>query len=417
MRNRLRLPTISSTSFTTTGMGELQETFKLNEVKVTLKGLRSSRKLQGLSVFTKKKLMSTTKTALLSEADKSFIRMEKIIVAQRTLRPSEVSPDLLIGQDLLNQVIEHHNSVTKLPSGLVLTPTVFGYTISGASGTLRPINGNSDALCGSVIVAAPYISSKKGFETDLDTSGAEAPLVNIPDPTPIRSAAKVRLKRISRIPPEGTPRKKRGPVGQPKTTLRTPSVSQDDKGVFPSKNVCDTFYALLDSVNDIKRKLNRMEDRLKRLDRRVHTLDLRTQQVTQTEVCRPRSSQRPTVPTRRRCYMIGHQAADGQIRSAILQSSTGRIAQRPVNQLTPLKIHSSSHDQNKESSTHRARATTPRKPSSTSRKKAGAPMRRQPPRAAKNQVPLYTSVSRSQPLDAVYASKGICRNYHCIHRY
>nr|CDJ83905.1 unnamed protein product [Haemonchus contortus] len=216
-------------------MGGLQETFKSNELKVTLKGLRSSRKLQRLSVFTKEKLTSTTKTALLSEADKSFIKREKIMIAQQTLRPSEVSPDLLIGQDLLNQVIEHHNPVVKLPSGLVLTPTVFGYTISGASGTLRPINGNSDALCGSLIVATPNISSKKGFETDLDTSGAEAPLANIRDPTPT-SAAKVRLKRISKNPPERTPRKKKGPIGQPKTTLRTPSVSQDDKGVPSSKS-------------------------------------------------------------------------------------------------------------------------------------------------------------------------------------
>ncbi|XGW34436.1 hypothetical protein V3C99_018376 [Haemonchus contortus] len=167
MRNRLRLPTISSTSFTTTGMGELQETFKSNEVKVTLKGLRSSRKLQRLSVFTKEKLTSTTKTALLSEADKSFIKREKIMIAQQTLRPSELSPDLLIGQDLLNQVIEHHNPVIKLPSGLVLTPTVFGYTISGASSTLLPNNGNSDTQCTSLIVATPVTLTNDSYKKDI----------------------------------------------------------------------------------------------------------------------------------------------------------------------------------------------------------------------------------------------------------
>ncbi|XGW34323.1 hypothetical protein V3C99_018294 [Haemonchus contortus] len=125
MRNILKLPTISSTSSTTTGMGELQETFQSSEVKVTLESLRSSRKPQHLLVFTKEKLTSTTITALLSEADKSFIKREKIMIAQQTLPPppSEVSPELLIEQDLLNQVIEHHNTVTKLPSGLVLTPT------------------------------------------------------------------------------------------------------------------------------------------------------------------------------------------------------------------------------------------------------------------------------------------------------
>ncbi|XGW15862.1 hypothetical protein V3C99_001373 [Haemonchus contortus] len=288
MRNRLRLPTVSSTSFTTTGMGELQETFKSNEVKVTLEGLRSSRKLQGLSVFTKKKLTSTTKTALLSEADKSFIKREKIMIVQQTLRPSELSPDLLIGQDLLNQVIEHHNPVIKLPSGLVLTPTIFGYTISGTGSVPSSMKQVRDVQCGSLLVATPFMSSKNYSKTDKNISGAEAPLANIQDPAPIRrSAAKVRQKR----------RKKKGPISPPRTTLRPLLVLQDDNGVFSSKNACDASYALLDSVNDSKRKLNRMEDRLRPLDERMHTLDLRPQQVTQTEVFRPGAPQCPTVPT------------------------------------------------------------------------------------------------------------------------
>ncbi|KAK6019496.1 Tas retrotransposon peptidase A16 [Ostertagia ostertagi] len=166
-RDKLKLPTMSSISFTTTGMGELQETFNSHEVKVTLKGLHSFRKLQRLSVFTKEKLTSTTKTALLSEADKSFIKREKIMVAQQSLRPSEVSPDLLIGQDLLNQVIEHYNPVMKLPSGLVLTPTVFGYTISGASGTFGPMNENGDTQCSSLIVATPVTLSNDNYKKDI----------------------------------------------------------------------------------------------------------------------------------------------------------------------------------------------------------------------------------------------------------
>uniref|UniRef100_W6NLJ3 Peptidase A2 domain-containing protein n=1 Tax=Haemonchus contortus TaxID=6289 RepID=W6NLJ3_HAECO len=371
MRNRLRLPTISSTSFTTTGMGELQETFKSNEVKVTLKGLHSSRELQGLSVFTKEKLTTTTKTALLSGADKSFIKREKIIVAQQTLRPLEVLPDLLIGQDLLNQVIEHQNPVLKLPSGLVLTSTIFGYTISGTGSIPNSMKQVRDVQCGSLIVATPPLSSNDYSKTVKNISGAEAPLANIRGPIPFRrSAEKARLKRISNIPPERTPRKKKGPMGQPKTTLRIPLVSQDCKGVFSNKDASDTSYALLDRVNDIKWKLNRMEDHLRRLDERMHTLDLRTQQVTQMEVFRPGAPQCPTVPATRSCYMIGHQAKDGQIRSAILQASTGRIAQKPTNRII-LK----------------------RKPSSSSRKKADAPVRRQTPRAARNQAPLNTSVS------------------------
>ncbi|VDO68738.1 unnamed protein product [Haemonchus placei] len=322
-------------------MGELQETFKSNEVKVTLEGLRSSRKLQYLSVFTKEKLTSTTKTALLTEADKSFIKREKIMVAQQTLRPSEVLPDLLIGQDLLNQVIEHHNPVIKLPSGLVLTPTIFG-----------------DVQCGSLIVATPLISSKDYSKTDKNVCGAEALRANIREPTPT-----------------------------------CPFAAKNDEDVFSSKNARYMFHALLNCVSDIKWKLNQMEDRLRRLDERMHTLDLRTKQVPQTEVFRPGAPHCPTVPTTRCCYMIGHQATDGQTWSTILQASTGRIAQKPINRPIPLEIHSSSHDQNDESPTYRARATTSRKPSSSSRKKADVPVRRQTPRAAKKQVLLNTSVS------------------------
>ncbi|VDO70331.1 unnamed protein product [Haemonchus placei] len=363
IRKRLRLPTISSTSFTITGIGELQETFKSNEMKVTLKGLRSSRKLQRLSVFTKEKLTSTTKAALLSEADKSFIKREKIMIAQQTLRPSEVSPDLLIGQDLLNQVIEHHNIVSKLPSGLVLTPTIFGYTISGAGSIPNSMEQVTCVQCGSLIVAIPLISSNDYSKTDKNISGAEALFANIREPASIRPfTAKVRQKRG----------KKKGPISPPRTTLRPPLISQDDRRVFSNKNACDTFYALLDSVNDIKRKLNRMDDSLRRLDERVHTLDLRTQQVTQTEVFRPRALQCPTVPRTRCCYMIGHQAtwpnSERHTPSINRENSS-----EPTNRLIPLEIPSSSHDQNDESLTYRARATTTRKPSSTPRRNLTLP--------------------------------------------
>ncbi|XGW29680.1 hypothetical protein V3C99_009045 [Haemonchus contortus] len=251
-----------------------------------------------------------------------------------------------------------------------------------------------DVQCGSLIVATPFMSSKNYSKTDKNISGAEAPLANVRDPTAVRrSSAKVRLKRVSKIHPEGTPRKKKGPKVKPKTTLRTPLVSQDDKDVFSNKNARDTFYALLNSVKEIKQKLNRMEDRLRRFDERMHLLDLRTQQVTQTEVFRPGAPQCPTVPTTRCCSMIGHQAKDAQIWSAILQASTERIAQKPINRHVPLEIHTSSHDQNDEPPAYRAGATTSREPSSSSRKKADVPMRRRKPRAAKNQVSLNTTVS------------------------
>ncbi|KAK6023362.1 hypothetical protein OSTOST_10853 [Ostertagia ostertagi] len=49
------------------------------------------------------------------------------------LESSEITPDLIIGQDLLNQVLCCDTPAMILPSGLILTPTIFGYTISGSS--------------------------------------------------------------------------------------------------------------------------------------------------------------------------------------------------------------------------------------------------------------------------------------------
>ncbi|XGW34742.1 hypothetical protein V3C99_018620 [Haemonchus contortus] len=55
-----------------------------------------------------------------------------------------------------------------------------------------------DGQHSSLAAATSAISSRGGFETDLDVPGAEAPLANIRDPTPsCRSAAKVRLKQTS----------------------------------------------------------------------------------------------------------------------------------------------------------------------------------------------------------------------------
>ncbi|KAK6030794.1 Tas retrotransposon peptidase A16 [Ostertagia ostertagi] len=156
----LKLPTFSTTSFTTIGMGELQESFKSDEVRITLKSCHSSTKLRNIPVFTKDKLTTTTRTANLSEEDRNFIKGKKISIAQRNLLPMNVSPDILIGQDLLHQILDHNAAVIKLPSGLVLTPTIFGYTISGTSGFPSSTKSNSEAQCSSLIVATPLISQK-----------------------------------------------------------------------------------------------------------------------------------------------------------------------------------------------------------------------------------------------------------------
>nr|CDJ87461.1 Protein of unknown function DUF1758 domain containing protein [Haemonchus contortus] len=333
----VKLPSLGTTSFTSVGMRGLQETSQPGEVRITLKSLRSAKKLKHVSVLTEDTLIAPTRTAKLSEVDRSFITKKKIPIAQRSLLPANVSPDILIGQDLLHRILDHNSAAIKLPSGLMLTPTIFGYTITGTSTTPSSMKQVRGAQYSSLIVSAPVISSKGDSKKGIHISEAKAIPANIGDPTPIRrSAAKVRSKKNSQILSKGTPRKKKRPIGKPKTTLRTPLVSQNDKDVFSNKDARDTFYALLNSVDEIKRKLNRMEGSLRRLHERMHTLDLRTQKVTQTEMCRPRPSQCPTVSTIRRCYMIGHQATDRQIRSAILQSSTGRIAQKPVNRLIPL---------------------------------------------------------------------------------
>ncbi|VDO25514.1 unnamed protein product [Heligmosomoides polygyrus] len=116
-------------------MGELQETFESTEVHITLKNIRSGMKLKRVPVFTKEKLTASSSTAKLSSADKAFIRKKKLSIAQRSLAPTTSSPYIIVGQDLLNQIILYDTPIMKLPSGLVLTPTIFGYTISGVSGT------------------------------------------------------------------------------------------------------------------------------------------------------------------------------------------------------------------------------------------------------------------------------------------
>ncbi|XGW03694.1 hypothetical protein V3C99_015120 [Haemonchus contortus] len=113
------------------------------------------------------------------------------------------------GQDLLHRILDHNSAAIKLPPGLMLTPTIFGYTITGISTTPSSMKQVRDAQYSSLTVSAPVISSKGGSKTDINIFEAESPLANIRDPTPIRrSAAKVLLKQVSQIPSKGTPRKK-----------------------------------------------------------------------------------------------------------------------------------------------------------------------------------------------------------------
>ncbi|WKX97698.1 hypothetical protein Q1695_013402 [Nippostrongylus brasiliensis] len=163
----LGLQSKSTNSFTTTGMGELQESFSSNEVHVTLRSIHGSAKLYRLPVFTKDKLTVTTKSAELSREDMSFIKKEKITVAQQGLYSRELSPDILIGQDLLNTIIDHEAPTIRLPSGLLLTPTIFGRTISGTSAKNTPSSRRNFALCSSLIITSLSSSSEENFKEDV----------------------------------------------------------------------------------------------------------------------------------------------------------------------------------------------------------------------------------------------------------
>ncbi|KHJ93520.1 hypothetical protein OESDEN_06569 [Oesophagostomum dentatum] len=83
LSNDLKLSALRTASFTTSGMGEVQEIFSSNEVPITLKGLKCSRKLKKLSVYTKEKLTTNLETAQLSREDLKFISTRDINIAQK----------------------------------------------------------------------------------------------------------------------------------------------------------------------------------------------------------------------------------------------------------------------------------------------------------------------------------------------
>ncbi|VDO25502.1 unnamed protein product, partial [Heligmosomoides polygyrus] len=69
--------------------------------------------------------------------------------------------------DLLNKVIDHETSANKLPSGLILTPTIFGYTISGASDKTAILTKNITSECSSLIIATPSLTAKDDYKENI----------------------------------------------------------------------------------------------------------------------------------------------------------------------------------------------------------------------------------------------------------
>ncbi|KHJ96047.1 hypothetical protein OESDEN_03999 [Oesophagostomum dentatum] len=129
----LQLPTARNTSFTVRGFGGRIEKFTSSEVSLTLKNLTSGKEIKGVAIQTKSPLTSAMSTAKLSFADKKFIRKQKIRVAQPTFEDRLITPDIVVGQDLIDSFLLRDQPCITLPSRLALTPTAFGFAISGRS--------------------------------------------------------------------------------------------------------------------------------------------------------------------------------------------------------------------------------------------------------------------------------------------
>ncbi|KHJ89583.1 hypothetical protein OESDEN_10589 [Oesophagostomum dentatum] len=130
---KLRLPIARNTSFRVSGFGGQMENFAPNEVSLTLKNPTRGRVMKGVTMRTKFPLTSAMSTAKLSFVDSKLIRKGKIKVAQPSLEDRIITPDVLVGQHLIEGFLVRDQPCVTLPSGVVLTPTVFGFAISGKS--------------------------------------------------------------------------------------------------------------------------------------------------------------------------------------------------------------------------------------------------------------------------------------------
>ncbi|KIH62650.1 hypothetical protein ANCDUO_07065 [Ancylostoma duodenale] len=112
-------------------------------------------------MHTKSSLTSSMSTAKLSFADRRFIRKQKIRIAQPTLKTSVITPDILVGQDLIDTFLLRKEACITLPSGLVLTPTVFGYVTSGSSSVSMSRPSQTLTQNGAIIIATAVINTGK----------------------------------------------------------------------------------------------------------------------------------------------------------------------------------------------------------------------------------------------------------------
>ncbi|KHJ96397.1 Tas retrotransposon peptidase A16 [Oesophagostomum dentatum] len=164
----LGLPIHGSTNFKVSGFGGKTEKFTCNEVTLTLKDGASGKLIKGVSLHTKSPLTSSMNTAKLCPADRRFIKKRMIKIAQPSLEETTITPDILLGQDLIDEFLLRDQTCTVLPSGLVLTPTVFGYAISGRTSYRRQTGGTSGHSVKNMIVIATPIMACEMKDSELE---------------------------------------------------------------------------------------------------------------------------------------------------------------------------------------------------------------------------------------------------------
>ncbi|VDL75634.1 unnamed protein product [Nippostrongylus brasiliensis] len=157
---------------------------------------------------------------------------------------------------------------------------------------------------------------------DMDISSAEAAMAELQRSAPkkVRISKKQRQKRGADTTESDATAKP--PAKRPSTTMPVPKmvlrplmVSQEEKADMSPKDIRDIFYAIMDGIQDIKRKQDRTEDRLRSIDSRLRALEVWAKEHDEKKKKRFIEMQPgcPAVPNSRYCevcFVAGHQAAD-----------------------------------------------------------------------------------------------------------
>ncbi|KHJ98961.1 Tas retrotransposon peptidase A16 [Oesophagostomum dentatum] len=95
-------------------------------------------------------------------------KTESFVSNETTLDDSIVTLDILVGQDLIDKFLLRDQPCVFLPSGLVLTPTIFGYEISGRSAITTTSSQLVHSENGAVVVATPVLNlAQEEYKQDI----------------------------------------------------------------------------------------------------------------------------------------------------------------------------------------------------------------------------------------------------------